>query len=108
MDNAPALALIETQLVICQRSPGHPFGTLLIVEGALGLQLILGIGAVGTKILLIYLTPVVAGMLLHRLSFPVAATVARIAVPISKAASLLLLLLIAVMGAKPLIALGAR
>jgi predicted Na+-dependent transporter len=82
--------------------------TLLIVENGLGLQLNLGIGAVTKKILLIYLIPVVAGMLLQRLSLPIATAVARIAVPVSKVASLLLLLLILVIGAKPLISLGAR
>jgi len=82
--------------------------TLLIVEGALGLQLNLGIGAVTKKILLVYLTPVVAGMLLQRLSLPIATTVARIAAPIAKVASLLLVLLIVVIGAKPVFLLGVR
>lgn len=82
--------------------------TLLIVEDKLGLQLNLGIGAVTKKILLAYLIPVVAGMLLQRLSLPIATAVARIAVPVAKVASLLLVLLIVVIGAKPLISLGAR
>jgi BASS family bile acid:Na+ symporter len=82
--------------------------TLLIVEGALSVQLNLGIGVVTRKIVLVYLVPVVAGMLLHRLSLPIATAIARIAAPVSKVASLLLVLLIAIIGAKPLIALGAR
>jgi BASS family bile acid:Na+ symporter len=82
--------------------------TLLIVEYALGLQLNLGIGAVTKKILLTYLVPVLAGIVLQRLSLPFATKVARIAAPVAKAASLLLVLLIAVIGAKPLIALGMR
>lgn len=68
--------------------------TLLIVEGALGSELNLGIGAVTKKIMVMYLIPVVAGMLLHRLSLPAATTVARIAAPVAKVASLLLLLMI--------------
>jgi bile acid:Na+ symporter, BASS family len=82
--------------------------TLLIVEDALGLQLNLGLGAVTKKIMLIYLIPVVVGMLLQRLSLPIATAVARIAAPVSTVASLLLLLLIALIGAKPLISLGMR
>lgn len=82
--------------------------TLLIVEGALGLELNLGIRAVTQKILLIYLIPVVAGMLLRRLAPPIASAVARIAAPVAKIASLLLVLLIAVIGAKPLFSLGVR
>jgi predicted Na+-dependent transporter len=82
--------------------------TLLIVENTLGLQLDWGIGAVTKKILLFYLIPVVTGMLLPKLSLRIAAAVARVAAPISKVASLLRLLLIAVIGAKPLISLGAR
>jgi bile acid:Na+ symporter, BASS family len=82
--------------------------TLLILEGALGLQLNLGISAVTRKIVLLYLIPVVAGMLLQRVSLPVATTAARIAGPISKVSSLLLLLLIVIIGAKPLISLGTR
>jgi BASS family bile acid:Na+ symporter len=82
--------------------------TLLIVENALGLDLNLGVGAVARKILLIYLIPVVAGMLLQALSLPIATAVARIAEPVSKVASLILVLLIAVIGAKPMISLGAR
>jgi bile acid:Na+ symporter, BASS family len=82
--------------------------TLLVVEDVLGLDVNLGIGPVTQKILLIYLIPVVAGMLLRRLSLPVATAVARIAVPISKVASLLLVLLIVAIGAKPLISLGVR
>jgi predicted Na+-dependent transporter len=72
------------------------------------LQLNLGIGAVTQKILLVYLIPVVAGMVLQRLLFPIATAVARIAARISKVAGLLLVLLIAVIGAKPLISLRAR
>jgi BASS family bile acid:Na+ symporter len=82
--------------------------TLLIVEDTLGLQLNLGIGAVTKKIMLIYLIPVVIGMLLQRFFLPIATAVARIVAPVSKIASLLLLLLIALIGAKPLISLGAR
>ena len=82
--------------------------TLLIVEDALGLQLNLGIGVVTKKILLVYLIPVVAGMLLQRLSLPIATVVARIAAPISKVASVLLVLLIAAIGAKPMLSLGMR
>jgi BASS family bile acid:Na+ symporter len=82
--------------------------TLLILEGALRVQLNLGIGAVTRKIALVYLIPVLAGMLLHRLSLPVATGAARIAAPVAKVASLLLVLLIVVIGAKPLISLGAR
>jgi BASS family bile acid:Na+ symporter len=82
--------------------------TLLIVEGALGLELNLGIGAVTKKIMVMYLIPVVAGMLLHKLSLPAATAVARIAAPVAKVAGLLLLLLILVIGAKPLFTLGIR
>jgi predicted Na+-dependent transporter len=72
------------------------------------LQLNLGIGAVTKQILVVYLIPVVAGMVLQRLSLPVATVVARIAAPISKAPGLLLVLLTAVIGAKSVISLGAR
>jgi bile acid:Na+ symporter, BASS family len=82
--------------------------TLLIVEGALGLQLNLGIGAVTKKIVLIYLAPVLVGMVLHRISLPAATAVARIAIPISKVASLLLVLIIVLIGIKPLFSLGTR
>jgi BASS family bile acid:Na+ symporter len=82
--------------------------TLLILENALGLQLNWGIGAVTRKILLVYLAPVMAGMLWRRLSLPIATSVARIAIPISKVTLLLLVLLIVLIGAKPLISLGAR
>jgi BASS family bile acid:Na+ symporter len=82
--------------------------TLLIVEYALGLQLNLGIAAVTKKIFLYYLIPVVAGMLLQRLSLSIATAVARIADPISNVASLLLLLVLVLIGAKPVISLGMR
>jgi BASS family bile acid:Na+ symporter len=82
--------------------------TLLIVEYALGLQLDLGIGAVTKKIVLTYLVPVLVGIALQRFWLAVATKVARIAARVAKAASLLLVLLIAVIGTKPLIALGAR
>lgn len=82
--------------------------TLLIVEYALGLQLNLGIAAVTKKIFLYYLIPVLAGMLLQRLSLSIATAVARIADPISNVASLLLLLVLVLIGAKPVISLGMR
>jgi len=82
--------------------------TLLIVEVALGLQVNLGITAVTRQIFLYYLIPVVAGMLLQRLSLSIATAVARIADPISNVASLLLVLLIVLIGAKPVISLGMR
>jgi hypothetical protein len=56
----------------------------------------------------VYLIPVVAGIVLQRLSRPVAIVVARIAAPISKTPGLLLVLLTAVIGAKSVISLGAR
>jgi BASS family bile acid:Na+ symporter len=80
--------------------------TLLIVQNALGLQVNLGIGLVAKKILLFYVIPVVAGMLLHRLSLPAATAVASIAAPVSKIAGLILVLLIVAIGAKPLFSLG--
>ena len=78
------------------------------MEDAIGLQLNLGISAVTKKSSLVYSFPVAARYGAAEAFASDRNPVARVAAPISNVAGLLLVLLIAVIGAKPLISLGAR